>query len=385
MATFDSIAVKFNAYVWHDQPYLHPQLHTETAQDFFDRTDIKRLLLRQIMDNGRRLAIIQGERRAGKTSMLRLLANRLELDSVGQFVSIMIPWQSVQTADDLAEEMLQGAAFELKTAALEKDSLATALRALLNDNPGKTAVICLDEFDSILEQATAGEQIKILNLINNLLQTPDLPLVFLLTLVRMPQLPSAAVLQAHGVTAALSPFDQNDLEEMSRALMNDYANQLTAIDWHRLHTLSGGWPYFAKLLLVSMAETDFGPRWIEMAARDALQRPLLEQTMIHIYGRHFDKHEKASVLWLAQFKTGQPIAALTAAPLDIQTAVKSLIRRGYLHINQQDQRCQFRIGLLAYWFPRWPKFDEESRKYGLEKSRPLASSRKTKNAFNLAG
>ena len=136
MVTYDPI--KFNEFVWHDKPYYHPQLRTQVPKDFYDRTGEKAVAERILRSlESRRAIIVVGERRAGKTLFLRLMADRLKRDPSGQFLPIIVPWHGIHSCIELFCEMVQGLCFDLN---LEMPMLEPAVGCLISErcNNGRT-------------------------------------------------------------------------------------------------------------------------------------------------------------------------------------------------------------------------------------------------------
>ncbi len=361
----DIMGIKFNEAVWHDTAYEHPQLRKEVGPDFFDRTQLKTMLKAALRVKNKSLLIFQGERRAGKSSMLRLLQHDLAHDAAHAFLPLYIPWQTVFSRADLVDEILQSSCYELdidlsdQMIADSDKSDAGFVSALqeLTAVSSKTIVICIDEFDSILEHGSDVDRAQILALVEAVAQADALPVKFLLTLVRLPDCP-ADYAMAQVTVYRLAPFSEDDLNEMVSELMAWRAHLLTTEVRAELFRLSGGWPYFAKLLLVCLAEEAPGEGWFERAVQKAVAHPLLEHSLSHIYIRHFNEAEKAALLFLV--KHGEPLSATVRdrLPSAWQTAVCQLVQRHYLTIDAAGN-YQFCIGLLANWFPQWIRYEEE--------------------------
>jgi hypothetical protein len=356
--------IKFNEPVWHDTPFLHPQLHTETIEDFFDRTELKNQLRNRLFQENARLTLIQGERRSGKTSLLRLLEHDLKQVQNGQFLPLWLPWQGISSRDSFVDELLESCAFELDVdipffvpEGTVCDEIVLSALAQLTHESDKTILVFIDEFDSIIEQSSPAEGAKILKLIHTLINDTSLPFALVITLVKKPDSGGEQAF-AHSKTWPLSPFPIEDLALMFKTLLglSDQDPKTTFIP--EVYQLSGGWPYFAKLLMLSLAEqkTD---SWDLAAAVDvAVKNPLFERALDHIYTKHFTWYEQGVMLMLALNKGILLTASITAGGEAMETAVSNLIKRNYLKKKANGDIC-FRIGLLGYWFPQWIRFQEE--------------------------
>lgn len=354
--------IKFNEPVWHDTPYIHPQLRTEVIQDFFDRIELKTQLRTRLAEGSARLTLIQGERRSGKTSMLRLLEYDLKMKPNGDFLPLWLPWQGVDSRDSLANELLESCAFELDMDlpffvpdGFISDEIVVSALGQLAAESGKTIVFFIDEFDSIVEQSPITEGVGILKLINALITT-NFPLNLVMTLVKIPDTASNQMF-SKSKTWSLEPFPLEDMKVMLKALMSISGKDLSLSLLPELYRLSGGWPYFAKLLLMSLIGQEESSD-LKAALESTIEHPLLERVMDHIYSKHFSWHEQRVVLRLAMSDRQALTAAVLADEAETELAVSNLIQRHYLSRLPNGDIC-FRIGLLSHWFPQWIRFQEE--------------------------
>jgi predicted AAA+ superfamily ATPase len=92
------LRVKFGEEVWHDES------NDRFSIDFFDRREAKEQTLAILRSPETRRAVwVIGERRAGKTSMLKLMLEKCKKEG---FLAIEIPWQSIHSIDDFYKEFL---------------------------------------------------------------------------------------------------------------------------------------------------------------------------------------------------------------------------------------------------------------------------------------
>jgi hypothetical protein len=387
----DAVMIKFNEAVWHDQPYVHPQRGFEMARDFYNREKEKTRLESLLKARSRNPAIIVGERRSGKTSLLKLLNDHLSSDESHHFVPILIPWQGVQSRDELAEEILSGLRRQIgkKFPAIELPSLdrrtpATntefieALDQLLTPLVGSTAIICIDELDSILVEAPSDERERIGGLVGTLVERVDLTIGLLLTMARPPNaLPDTrlAKLIAKSEIVPLHPFSEDSFHEMIDGLTSG-AVRLSLEDRKLLFDLAGGWPYFGKLLLVALAEIDYDQHWLTRALPIAMKHPNLEDMLRNIYFEHFDDHEKAVALLLAANHGRVGAEKIAASGTALKAAIMRLSERDFVTIEDSGS-YRFRIGFLAEWFPKWPLFETELERRLRRLDDPWAGSRPT--------
>jgi hypothetical protein len=392
---FDPTRIMFNQVVYHNQRYIHPQLHTYIERDFYDRVDKIELLENMLTTEARGNFLILGERRCGKTSLLRLLDHHLKIESSGRFVSIFIPWQGVFAWSGLLEEILHEISYKLDKNLPEEELLehfrseplkiyhyfTEAIQQLLAGSD-KTVVIFIDEIDSIIVQTSQEERNKILDLVEMMVTRDDLPLHWIFTAVRIPPFPEESFMtDLKQVT--LTPFSKADLDEMIIELTGPFSNHLTTMDLQRIFDLSGGWPYFAKLLLVYLGDHTSDNNSLDQALERATLDQAVEQALDHIYSHHLNDDEKAMMLLLAlQGRLSE--AEISSLDPSFGSSAEKLIKRHFV-FKDQDGNYNFRIGFLMHWFQKWVRFENEKDLH-LEKilprlSKVTSSDSHTKESF----
>lgn len=364
---FDSTKIKFNEAVSNAMP---------EHRDFYDRGEQVAPAVRAVKSQVP--VIFIGERRAGKTSVIKYFQNHFNIDS--DFIPILVPWQSIHSRDQLIQEILQGIWFELDGAIREDSQLTQlveqgtssltefirALQELAEILSGKTLVFLIDEFDSILEDENtpSAEKSKILGLTNALVEGPaDLPVKLMLTMTRTPdrlETAHSSPLTYKAEQIRLPPFSKEDLDVMIRDIIGETV-PVTEETLQEVFTLSGGWPYFAKLFLKYMASLPPTADWVANALRSATRDTHATQALKHIYDTHFNEAEKTVSLLLA--KRGGVLSAGELALLEpsLRTAATRLTERDFL--KEQGGDYQYQIGFLNTWFPAWVEFEEEVNIY----------------------
>lgn len=369
----DPVVLKFNEAVWHDQAYQHPQLGRLTQRDFFNREQEKAQLEQLLTAHDCRTVAIVGERRSGKTSFLKCSVHRLEQDASGQFLPVLIPWQGIQTRDALADEILYGIRRQVikacptaTPARLDHtpptdNAFLELIKQLVALIPGRQIIICIDEYDSLVEEAPQPEQPRLLTLITRLAECRNLPVRLLLTITgetdRLPSLRGVPLL-AQATRVRLRPFTPPVFFAMVRELLGP-ADSLSPQELEYLYVLSGGWPYFGKLLLVALTEVVQDDDRLAHALVVAITHADVADTLINIYTMHLDDAEKALMLLLAQTHNRVRAADLVRCDVMLDTAAGTLVERDFV-ARYDDGSYRFQIGLLAQWFQCWPRGAEEA-------------------------
>lgn len=366
------LKIKFAEAVWHDQPYMHPQLRQQVERDFYGRKTQKELVEQVLWAFTGKPIVFLGERRSGKTSMLRLLMHSLESDQ--RFIPVEVPWLGIRSATDLMRELLDNLYFKLK---LDNSSFREAfiqihttaefhrtLENILRYAPDKYIVFGIDEFDSIVvEQTDETKKKETIDVIAAIVESASLPIKLILTMTREPnkvETGHASPLTSKAEQIRLEPFSRMELDEMILGIVGQEI-PISQQDLDSLFSLSGGWPYFAKALLYYLVQLSPGAERMHQATEKAVQDHSLSDALEHIYQKHWDDSQKTMILLVAQ--RGGQITGDEMSVLDesVKSAARELVKRGYLLEIENGYR--FRIGLLQDWFSQWTRSEEQVQKY----------------------
>lgn len=378
--TFDPTPIRFNQFVFHDHSYRHPQLGVEVGREFFDRVTERAQALEALTGPGAGCSVLLiAERRMGKTSLLRYLIEWLK--AAPGFAPVQLPiGGSLHSADDLFGETvdLLAAALGCRDDDLPADLVGLdvagqlhVLGQLCAAAPGTTIVLCVDELDACLEHQETPEieRRRIAALVNALAGALDgpsnLPIRLLCTMIRPPErLPGGlAPLLRHARQVHLPPFSRPDLDEMLSELAQAHLGlQLSEDDLALLYRQSGGWPFFAKLLLVSLGKTEAGADRLERAIEAAARYGVVGEAVEHIFRNYFDPNEKALIVELAGEHGSLTAEQIAQDAPQLAAAAGRLTARHFVALDAEG-RYEFRIGLLAAWFRQWSKFKEMTETY----------------------
>ncbi len=335
--------------------------------------------------------MILGERRIGKTSLQTVAVAELTAQEPGRYVPLALPPAlAMASLNDYAHEVLQSLCSRLgrnvgETGLVDSQGrfrfssfgqFRSAVARLLEEAPKSRFILCIDEFDAILRNCPPPEANKILALTGDFIENRSLsaPIVFI-TMTRLLEGPLGDFSSppiGKSEVIALQPFPRMELEEMVVGLLGRELT-LSAAGMERLHRLSGGHPYFAKLLLdrllARLAECKpqpvIGPDALEQVIPDAVNDPRAISALGNIYAAHFGQPERALLLLLANRQ-----AAATATDLKLLgpgwiKAAKELSSRGYLAWDEAAG-CDFRIEFLSAWLRNWEEFEIECAELGVE-------------------
>lgn len=368
----DRSRIKFFSVVSYNKPYTDPQSGKHHPKDFYDRDGETKEVLHTLGVGRVRTVVIMGERRSGKSSMIRHMA--VALRSFATPIGLVeIPWAGITSREELVTEILHAVSShvaaqpkaglmnedvaDLSETEMAVDNPIKALRALLARVPDQRLVVAIDEFDSILVDAPDPE--AIISLLGEITGDESLDIRLLLTVARLPvQLvtPGAAPSLADAVIT-LRPFPKTDLDEMILDITGD-EHLVTVEDLQQIYELSGGWPYYAKLLLEGMAARPPGPDQVRLALEMALDNESATERIINVYDVHFSDEEKQLVLLLAENDGRMIMAQLTEVAVGLGAAAQQLIRRGYVR-EDSGGVLRFAVGFLGPWLRNWVRYDLE--------------------------
>jgi hypothetical protein len=389
---FDHSRIKFNVVVCHDQPLI---LEGEPGRcrpaDFYDRTEPKQKALALLVPlSGRKPIIFLGERRSGKTSQIRQLREHLITNNAAEYIPVLVPWEGVTEEEQFSREILSAVSSYLKTSPgltervqalplTENHSIRStieSLRMLLALAPGRKLVLFIDEFDTILINAhslvSMTEWIQVIGLAQSLVETGDLPVQLVLTAVHLSPLQIGArgsLLVSRAEIIRLEPFCNQDTAAMARDLAGQ-EHPLSDDDLAMLCDLSGGWPYFTKLLLYHLAELPISPEQIQVALSYALANISAAVTIANIYENHLSGGEKRLLLLLVA--RGGKLRELEIKSLDanLRAAAAELRQRGFVRFDAESS-YQLRVAFLGHWFREWPRYELELARQDVNKWRMI--------------
>ncbi len=370
--------IKFREWVYHDQNFINERGEFST-KDFFDREQEKHLI--EVLKGKSRVpVVIYGARRSGKTSLMRYLANCMSQEGA---IPIILPMY-MNSYDQLVKNLIYRTAAELGIPrraypalpdGMSIPEVRQALRTVIPADLGKTILICLDEMDSLIRDSKKHEvQSQILSLLNDITEENGLPIRLMATAIRqhaIDDITPYSPLLHKAEKALVTPFQPDFLDEMVRSILEEQLDRITPADMDALYHLSGGWPYFAKLLLHSAAEAkiEIRPGWVEqIMEEDWLDTGELESAITHIYNKQFSQAEQ--ILFLLTARQGR----VTQKELDILDQLSNGISTAGAYFLQiglfqlENGALTFRVGLLPSWIQKkWSVFRSECNKQGIDR------------------
>lgn len=363
-----------------------PNAVTDLKDYFGHREDLNQVL--DTLLSGKPVpVIILGERRIGKSSLQAVAIQQLLAahQSTIRYIPLMIEPRGITSLDELALNILRRLAMHTKRDLRQTDlfirpgalhintpaQFEYAFMQLANGNSQERYLICIDEFDEILRQAAPDEVDRINALVHSLIQNQLLPTSLLLTMTRIPE----AILSSRSTpftsmceVIQLGPMPQVEVNEMVTALTKDLISFTPAdLDW--IYSISGGNPYFTKLLLSNLinsfptyiAEKAVPQNGWEAVLKEAVDDTSARLVLENIYRVQFSRTEKQVILFLTQCGGSAPHAPIASMGTVYVTAARNLTRRGYL-LDEQDV-YSFRLKFVRYWMENWIEYDEEIERY----------------------
>jgi hypothetical protein len=350
---------------------------------FFDRQDEQARAIDTLLSGKHVPVVIFGERRIGKTSLQNIVIERIKRQNPSVLPLIIEP-RDINTVDNFAAAIFRRLTTlqkkDLRDTGLVDDSgnihiedaadFEKAFFRLIQDNAQQTYLLCVDEFDEIIRltfKTSPREGQKLLYLLLHWIERSPLPLTLFFTMMRIPE-PLKDEFASPLVTKAdvieLFPFSAEKTHQIITWLMEEEV-QISAetIDW--LVSLSGGHPYFIKLLLSCLLQ-EFQDQTPEIISQPGQQKRILERALAdsrakyaikNIYKAHLSSHEKSVLLYLSERNEWVPAFELVRAGKEYIRAAYELVKRNY--VMETEGNFMFRIQFLSHWFRNWEEFEEE--------------------------
>jgi hypothetical protein len=312
---------------------------------------------------------VKGERRAGKTSFIRHLCTALP-EITEEYVCVEIPWNGNNDARWLAREILQavrlrrylisGAAdtladFKILHLPETPETFVEALRETLAGIAPRRLILAIDEYDSILHESPEEDEIVSFM---TALATSSLDIQLLLTVARVPDiLVGTPLAPPASRLVTLCPFGRTDLDKMILQIVGE-GHPLSPAELEAIYRLSGGWPYYAKLILNGLADQEPGEGQLWHAVNAAAQEESAALRITNVYDIHLDDDEKALLLLLAAGNGSLTAEETVALGANLQESIWRLVERSYVEAVPAGG-CSLRIRMLTAWLRHWPRFPLE--------------------------
>ena len=325
-----------------------------------------------LQPGSRKLFLILGERRIGKTSFQNIVANRMQ--SSFNHVPLKIEPRGIKSLDVFAHSILYQLAShtgnDLHETGLVRENgqihlefveiFKPAFRKLATKSQNITYLLCIDEFDIIIRQSK-DEFSRIEALIRLISNESDLPISLLFTMNQ--HLEESIRFDELTKPLRLGLFSFEEMREMVCGILS---NQLILpeTEMERLFEISAGHPYFVKLLISNMMDlcrpkipgTIITPTIWQQVLEKSVHDPNAEETLVNIYKDLFNDEQKRFVLLLAKHNS---LLSVQSLPPDkhLITEARKLIRRNY--IKKDKDSYSFRIQFIHFWLQEWIEFEEQ--------------------------
>ncbi len=361
-------------------------------RDFYGRRAERAVIERTLRSGTGCPVVVFGERRIGKTSLLLVTVKHLAAEEGSCYVPLILPPAAAMcTLQDYGREILQSVCSAVgedarKTSLFDNEGrfrfpsygrFTETLAQLLPQSLGKTFILCVDELDAMILGRDQPQEATGIVALTDHLRNARLPLVIFLTMTRIPDLLrksyQSPVTLFEAEQVVLNPFSESETIEMVNGLLKTEI-ELAPQAMTRLLELSGGHPYFVKLLLYHLlAHHRFAanPRAIteamfEAALPDAVADKSVASALDNLYEVHFTRDEQTLMLLLANREQGITSEQLEVPGPPFQKAAKRLVARGYLAQDDHTRSYRFRVGFLGRWFPEWERYEEELEGHTIE-------------------
>ncbi len=324
-------------------------------------------------------SVILGERRIGKTSLQNVALQGICRAEEPRFIPVWVEPRGIASLDDLGGAIIQSFSYQTgkNPAALDlldrdwpfhldyPNQIDPVIDQMGGQDRLSVFLLCVDEFDEILRNA--GAEIERIDAFLHHLARPDSRLVPFLTMTRMPDTIEGSYSTPFTELAEvidLGPWEKAELHALLVDLLGGGPAAVSAHFTDRVFDISGGHPFFAKLLLANLLERQSGQlegAALDEALRDSLSDPRVAYPLENLYHVHFNEVEKELLLLVAKRDHGVLKQELKAAGTMWLTAAGRLVERHYF--SEDRNRFDLRIAYLRPWLRNWVEFEEELDHY----------------------
>jgi hypothetical protein len=357
------------------------------AKDFYDRQNELDQIEAALFSVQPKPVLILGERCIGKTSLINVCLQRFERAFSGRLVRLFFDGRNIRTVDSFMKSILTEVALALKIDLSTAGWLAheqgfrldtpeefeQTLHQLAGEQEALKFLLVIDEMEGIYDQASKAEYHRIDALLQSFVNG-RFPLLFLGAMtntLRLMQDSFASPLHTLAEIVQLRPFSEQQTWEMVDDLVGAQMRfDEAGLRW--IFHLSGGHPYFVKLLLAVGLENmtqdsppqpltpELREKILTWAVRDA--RP--DFTLHNVYKAHMTEYERRVLLLVASLSQPVPAALLRSAGMPYLTAARELVRRDYLAECGDD--FDFKICYLREWLLNLIEYEEELDRLGVQ-------------------
>lgn len=354
-------------------PYI-PGQPIDNPDLFFGRRDLLASLREQLL-KGRRVFVVSGGHRMGKSSLLRqlpatlpeeFLAVRVDLlDDGGRGLAWLVwrivdlVWQAVGQSGEGTGQAPAPAEFE-GDPGLVAGRLWPEIRAALGD---RRLVLMLDDLDSLADGGAEGAQASLISVLEELRrQDGDLALVMTMSVAQQ-----EALLRRYGgllggaLTYLVGPFNS---EDASRLITWPVDGVLT-YDFgvaRRMIEITSGQPYYLQLLCFEVFNRCAATGWVNQRDVDLVLEDLLgrEITDFSQLWHESSPPEQAVLAALVSLRGARGVATVLEVRTvlekagarverdQVASALESLVERGILE-RLGALSYRFRVALLRDW------------------------------------
>lgn len=367
-----------------DSPYIAGPPLTEQQDTFTGRTGASQRIEQLVLDRRSPPLLLYGQRRMGKTSLLRNLGRLLPSTIVPMFVDLQGPpanasdhagllYNLARAMADSAQRYRQIELLRLTREALATDPF-TVFDEWLDDvervlgrnaTSGRTALLMLDEFEALEKPFGAGrfDETQVLGTLRNLIQHRPRFRVLLAGTHTFDEYARWASYLINVQLIHLSYLGEKETRDLIERPMTDFALRYEPAAVDRIIALTRGHPYLAQLLCSEIValknQQEVAMRRLARLAdvEQAVPQALDSGAMFFadLAANQVDAAGRALLTALAAAGEGQasPLAALAPAlpdPADAAQVAERLRRREL--IEPAGTGFRFQVELIRRWFAR---------------------------------
>jgi hypothetical protein len=340
----------------------------EDARELFDRDKPLTKIREALRSRARRSIVILGGRLIGKTSVLNVAAQWAEQDASFSVVKL----SRAGSRKELAAEIYQGIRDQVDPDGRQPPELfdddgmlkfsttvgfIRVVRGLTDRAPASRFLLCVDEFDSLLEGCSDSETRQILDFVPHLTEGSRLPIRFLFTISQVPdriRLAYRSPFLNQSTIVELPPWSATESREFVSWLLGDDL-ELDEAAQRELFGVAGGHPYFTKALLQALLDAHPSPPGRDRVAAGSVAAAAAaaarSRTVTFALSNIAEAHLPAAAIALLDKAAG---SAGGLGAKDIRElrpgdgVLEQLTEGGYLD-HDGAGRYSLRLGMWRYW------------------------------------
>jgi len=359
-----------------ENPYVFGMPLSQHQQIFVGRTEVSERIQRVLIDTIQLPALLYGQRRMGKTSLLKNLGRMLPKDVIFFFVDgqgIAIAKDYAGLLYNISREMIKSAKrYKLALPKISRETLKEDPFSYFNEwlddvedtlieNDFEKAVLAIDEFEALEHVINKGrfDAEDVFYFVRYLIQNRDNIEMLLAGSHTFDELPRWANHMVNVKTVKISYLKEREARELIERPIDNYLLQYEPGAIQRVLDITRGHPHLVQLLcyeLITLKNTHPSSHRFRASIADvdaAIPRALDKGSFffIDIQENQVDKEGLEILKYIANQDPEEGCNQATLAKLfsdNLDITLKRLLHRDIIEV--EDNHYRFQVELIRHWF-----------------------------------